>query len=328
MSLTNNQVFPGDVKITDDLRVNSSTLSINADNNRVGVNKESPGVELDVGGNTYVTSDLTVGTGTDSFHVDTTNGRVGIGTTQPSVDFEAFPDVGSQWAIIGKARLGRSTRYPAFSHIDMTDGDWYAVLQDNNTGDTYFNCKSSQRLYFCKLNGALGAFYNGNLGIGQMTPTIKLHLGTGYLRQNLPYISVDKPEDGDSNQDLVDSYEYTVRFANTLCSNRLSLNNNSVTIPTGCKGWYRLHAEVAIMTQSSESRKGRLNVYNRGTEIVSNENQITHISGATYNHSAVTQIAELDVGDVIDCRVTLPSINTFYLHHPNNNFSMYMLCAT
>ena len=51
-------------------------------NGKVGISKSIPGATLDVVGNAYITSNLTVDTTT--FHVDSVSNRVGIGKTDPA----------------------------------------------------------------------------------------------------------------------------------------------------------------------------------------------------------------------------------------------------
>jgi len=338
MSLVNKQTFPGDVKITDDIRVNSSTLSLRADNGRVGINKLSPGQNLDVVGNAYVSSDLTVSTGTSSFHVDTTNGRVGIGTTQPSYIFEAFPGVASEWAVIGKIAMGRSTTYPSFGHVDhnLVNSDRYAFMQDNTTGDTYFNCNTNQRVYFTYLNTALCAFYNKKFGIGTNLPTQRLHIANGQMKQNLPYIFLHAPDlTIDDQSNFIYCYNNSgsgtpVKFHEAVVSNRLSLasGGEKVTIPSGCKGLYRIYCCTSIAAWGSSSREFAFFGANRGTTTgVGLNNGPEKVAYGTYNQIVLDYIAECDVGDDISWRCLPDASNDgdYAQHYPNSYALMYMI---
>lgn len=71
---------------------------------------------------------------------DDTNKRLGIGTNTPAVDLSVKPDTDGG-AIIGRCRLsiGGTTDRAAFSHIDMTTGLNFAVMQ-LATGQTLVNC--------------------------------------------------------------------------------------------------------------------------------------------------------------------------------------------
>ena len=70
------------IVVAGDLTVDTDTLKVDAANDRVGINVESPTEALDVSGNALVDGDLTVDTNT--LKVDSTNHLVGIGTTSPN----------------------------------------------------------------------------------------------------------------------------------------------------------------------------------------------------------------------------------------------------
>ena len=89
----------GNVKISNDLTVNGSTLYVNATNNRVGIATTNPTSTLHVVGNALITgiatinNNLVVNGGT--LTVDSTNNRVGIATTNPT----------STLHVVGNARV-------------------------------------------------------------------------------------------------------------------------------------------------------------------------------------------------------------------------------
>lgn len=336
MSLINNQTFPGDVNITDDLRVNSSTLSIRADNGRVGINKLSPGQELDVVGNAHVSSNLTVST--NKFHVNVDASRVGIGTTLPVADFEAFPGENSKFAVMGRVLVGRSTRYPAFGHIDTfgSDGDKYSFLQDNTLGDTYFNCTTNQRIYFTYLNTALCAFYKRKFGVGTNVPTQRLHIASGQMKQNLPYIFLHAPSasiTGGTN------FIYTywnngagtpVKFYEAKLSNRLTLasGGEKVTIPSGCKGLYRIYCTTSIAAWGASSREFDFSAFNRSSYTgIGLNNGPEKVNPGTYNQVCLDYVAVCNEGDDISwrCRPDPTNPGDYAQHYPNSYAIMYMI---
>lgn len=336
MSLINNQTFPGDVNITDDLRVNSSTLSIRADSGRVGINKLSPGQELDVVGNAHVSSNLTVST--NKFHVNVDASRVGIGTTLPVADFEAFPGENSKFAVMGRVLMGRSTRYPAFGHIDTfgSDGDRYGFLQDNTLGDTYFNSNTNRELYFTYLNTALCAFYKKNFGVGTNRPSQRLHIARGQMKQNLPYIFLHAPSasiTGGTN--FINTYWNNgagtpVKFYEAKLSNRLTLasGGEKVTIPSGCKGLYRIYCTTSISVGGSSSREFGFFAFNRSSFTgIGLNNGPERVTSGTYNQICLDYVAVCNEGDDISWRC-LPDPNEggiFAQHYPNSYAIMYMI---
>jgi hypothetical protein len=332
--LTNIQVFSGDVKVTDGLRVDSSELNVTSDTNRVGINQASPSTTLDVGGNVHTTSDLTVGT--TLFHVDSTNKRVGIGTTQPTRDFEAFPNEGSKFAVIGRAIMGRSTTFPAFGHIDQlgNDGDHYAFMQDNTNGDTYLNGGGNNRIFFTCLNTGVATYRNGKFRIGSISePTHKFQTSSNSkaMKWNIPYIYLHSPSTSFTGSNNFFSItagtphtlkHYEARLANIFTYSR-SADDGTVTIPTGYGGWYRIHVHCSIAEGGNNSREMHLDIYNRSTRIASMEGNIDTVNNGTYNQLTLTTNAQCDSGDVIKAVVT-PSQNHL-VHYPNTHMTIFML---
>ena len=108
-----------------------AALYVNAQNNRVGVNTENPGVELDVDGQISATGNATIGgtldvTGniaidTDTLFVDTANQRVGINTNSPEQTLHVVNPASSP----GTIRLANTE---GFFDIVTDGGDGYFAL--------------------------------------------------------------------------------------------------------------------------------------------------------------------------------------------------------
>jgi hypothetical protein len=335
--LTNIQVFSGDVKVTDGLRVDTSTLSVTSDTNRVGINQASPSASLDVSGNLHTTSNLTVGT--TLFHVDSTNKRVGIGKTILARDFEAFANENNKFAVIGRAIMGRSTTYPAFGHIDQlgSDGDHYAFMQDNTNGDTYLNGGANSILFFTKNNGGVACYRNGKFRIGSVSEAshkFQTSSNSKLMRWNIPYIYLQSPSTSYSSNNFhnINSGYQKLRFYEARLNNILTYSRDgseSVTIPTGYAGFYRIHVHcnVASFNSSAQTRAMRLEVYNRTTRIASIENNVNHRYSTTYSAFFVTTYAQLDEGDVINAGTAASGDDddVFSIHYPNTLMTMFMV---
>jgi hypothetical protein len=74
----------GNAYVSSNLTVDTGTLHVDSTTNSVGIETKNPQANLHVVGNTYISSDLTVDT--DTFHVDTTNDHVGINTKVPDAE--------------------------------------------------------------------------------------------------------------------------------------------------------------------------------------------------------------------------------------------------
>jgi hypothetical protein len=74
----------GNAYVSSNLTVDTGTLHVDSTTNSVGIETKNPQANLHVVGNTYISSDLTIDT--DTFHVDTTNDHVGINTKVPDAE--------------------------------------------------------------------------------------------------------------------------------------------------------------------------------------------------------------------------------------------------
>src|SRR6056300_879634 len=77
MSDINVQTFSGKVNINNNLLVGSSHLYVDTQNNKVGINTNTPDANLHVTGNAYVNTDFIVGSG---IVMNDTDGRITAGS--------------------------------------------------------------------------------------------------------------------------------------------------------------------------------------------------------------------------------------------------------
>src|SRR6056300_1637497 len=91
----------------------------------LGVGSAAPAYKLHVVGNTYVTSNLTVGTA--NLHVDTLTGNVGIGTTTPifTLDVHGTSNVGALTATTVNATTFTGSMSQSLSNGSYLTGDAY-----------------------------------------------------------------------------------------------------------------------------------------------------------------------------------------------------------
>ena len=118
------------------------------------------------------------------------NGNVGIGVTTPDFPLTVFSDTDSK-AKIGRSHVGYVgfTDYSGFAHIDCATGTDFALAQGAG-GDTWINCYSTQDIKFCNGGTQVACIYNGNMGINNTNPQVKLDV-TGDIQVS-NYVWTDK----------------------------------------------------------------------------------------------------------------------------------------
>ena len=147
----------GNVYIDGNVTVDSTTLHVDVESNRIGLGTTLPGYTLDVRGTANVSalnttsthvSDSTQSTSTTSGALQVTGG-VGIqGEVHSSNIFSASDTDGK--SILGRVALGSlgvsgTSDQAAFSHIDMASASNFAVKQ-SALGTTHINAKSGQHI--------------------------------------------------------------------------------------------------------------------------------------------------------------------------------------
>jgi len=121
-----------------------------------------------------VSGDLTVDT--DTLYVDSTNNRVGIGTTS----------LEAKLSLYNNASQGNPSNHtPANATLKIQDSSNTMYLDGNsiiNTGQasfTFGNTQAASILFYTSASEKMRLDASGNVGIGTTTPTAKLHVNGG-----------------------------------------------------------------------------------------------------------------------------------------------------
>ena len=139
------------------LTVDTSTLVVDASNNRVGIGTTSPSNTLDVVGGFNLSGNLFVDS--NVLATDVTNNRVGIGTTSPAR--ELVVQNSSDHSII--SALSGTSNIAGIVMGDTSDDDIGSVLYNNNGNYLYFNTNTGERMRIDS---------SGNVGIGTGSDTL------------------------------------------------------------------------------------------------------------------------------------------------------------
>jgi hypothetical protein len=164
-----------------DVAFDTNTLFVDTSANSVGVGTVTPSANLHVTGNTYVSSNLEVGT-SDLF-VDTVNSRVGIGTTTPARPLEIAGGGGT--AIINLKRTDTGTGQGGLAFLNNLSNVVASVTASRSGtegGELIFRTvpddttQTSDNPYL--IPESMRIDKNGNVGIGTNAPAYKLNILT------------------------------------------------------------------------------------------------------------------------------------------------------
>jgi len=185
--------------------------------------------------NLLISSNLEVGT--SNLFVNTANGNVGIGITEPTEKLHVVGNILASGTAncaydtdtthyFGRAAIGYSgiDDRAEFAHVDHNNTTGYALRQ-NNVGDVSINTPTGRGIYFKENDTNQMILADSNVGIGIEEPTEKLHvvgniLATGDIKVNASnglrartgiYGSVDTFGNGSSGYDGY-SINGTVKF--------------------------------------------------------------------------------------------------------------------
>jgi hypothetical protein len=196
MSDINVQTFSGKVNISNNLKVGQGHLFVDTLNNQVGLNTNTPAAGLHVNGNTFVNTDLRVGTkvlidsgATDSNVIEVTNGNIkaeflhGDGSNITSISADNIDGTLSQWT----GAVGSSIYYAENVGIGLTNPQFKLdVNGDANVGvltATFLSGDGSNitNIVSSQWEGDPGnpIYYDGNVGIATSSaPTRTLEVGS------------------------------------------------------------------------------------------------------------------------------------------------------
>jgi hypothetical protein len=148
----------------------------------------NPTTSLVASGNVEVGGDVTVDTNT--FRIDTTNNRVGIGTATPNVLLELSSDTGSATIVPTELRLSTTTIAGDWDTTNPWGKITFYSADTSNSGPKVRGAIGMSPLeifggygrlgFFTESNGTLGERmsikHNGNVGIATTSPVATLHI--------------------------------------------------------------------------------------------------------------------------------------------------------
>src|SRR5210317_1352701 len=192
MSDINVQTFQGKVNISNNLKVGSGHLFVDTLNNQVGLNTNTPLANLHVNGNTYVNTDLRVGSkllidsgASDSNVLVVTGGNIkadylhGDGSNIQNITSSQWTTVNTNELYYDVGNVGIGTTTAAYT-LDV-DGDI------NFTGDLYENGSLFVNTSWNIETSPDALNYTaGNVGIGGVNPSATLEVtGNTHISSNL-----------------------------------------------------------------------------------------------------------------------------------------------
>ena len=169
--------------------------------------------DLTVNQVTNLSNDLYVGT--NDFYVDQSTNRIGIGTSAPSNDIEVVRNgsltvelvsqTGSSVVAIGQSLgIGNSsaTIQYAAKNLNISNRDTGNVDSYVHSGGVGVNTGNFNWFYGQSNSNLMTLTYEGNLGIGETTPSERLTVGGGVTVSGNAYISGDLTIDGNLNANI------------------------------------------------------------------------------------------------------------------------------
>jgi len=201
MSDINIQTFSGKVQVNNNLKVGSGHLFVDTAQNQVGLNTTNPLANLHVNGNTYVHSDLRVGSG---IAMNVTSGRITAGSFEGDGSLlENVPGDSGSWVNGTNSNVHLATSTDNVGIGMDNPGHKLDVNGDINiaTGSTL------------KVGGTPAVFSNwsvdgsdiyrssGNVGIGTTTPGATLDVAAQHGEIASPMVHFRSNRDSNSNGD-------------------------------------------------------------------------------------------------------------------------------
>jgi len=147
-AVSGNMTVTGAAAVSGNLTVDTTTLVVDATNNRVGIANASPAVALDVTGAASVSANLTVDT--DTLFVNATANTIGIGTTSPQQKL----GIHNAGAVSSGIRLTNSTTGNPGSAAGLD------IIQNGNNASI--------------TNQQSGTMFLGTNGVGGGTPGVNI----------------------------------------------------------------------------------------------------------------------------------------------------------
>jgi hypothetical protein len=335
MATTKIQTFPGDLEVTSNFTVDTSTLRVDAINNNVGVGIASPTSDLHVAGNVGIGSSFYVGDGASSnLHADPATGKVGFGQATGSNKFEVKADT-DVTAIVGKCRVGymdNETDYAAWGHIDSTGTNQWGLIQ-SASGTTIINTKNRIDI---RENNTPKAYITGSsatdakLGIGR-TPTYTIDVD-GLIKYDIMYGTV-WPVSETMSSGLAMSLDTPAS------SNEVTYNSTNKALVAPVKGLYEVYANWCGRINNGGSIRGwTITLRKNGSEIPAVGGTPTFTgstqgwrqydsNGGDYQQNILCYTLELDADDEIGwkCGTAFPDQTYGESGSRRSNIFMYLV---